>query len=43
MTTLSSPSRQAGLRNPALRSLRPTVIADTMDRGLFRGWGVRVS
>ncbi len=43
MTTLSSLSNPAGHRNPAPRSVRPTVIADTTDLGLFRGWGVRVS
>ncbi len=43
MTTLSSLSTVVRRRNPAPRSVRPTVVADTTDRGLFRGWGVRVS
>ncbi len=43
MTTLSSLSNLAGHPNPAPRSVRPTVIAGTPDRSLFRGWGVRVS
>ncbi len=43
MTTLSGLSSLASHLNPVPHSARPTVIADTTDRSLFRGWGVRVS